>query len=171
MTDPRFNLQFLKDAKWGHDLVKRYRDLFTQMIEKHYLEEAEPESEQEYGTDEHDSYRMDRLYRVPKKQHGATEISRYLELSRINHTDNIMSWWQDNRQPHRFPRIYRAFRDYHAVQSSSTASERAFSSGGLVITPQRASMTAETLTAIMGVKGKCQFERMTRELELSGIAK
>jgi len=108
---------------------------------------------------------MDDAYGEPKKKKRKveTEISKYLGLERLKLEANVFESWAGNRQF--YPRVYQAWRDFTAIQGSSTASERAFSKGGQVVTPTRASMSAETLQAIMGVKGMYQFEKAANEAE------
>ena len=51
-----------------------------------------------------------------------------------------------------YPTLARIAKDYLAIQGSSTASERAFSSGGITATPRRNSLHPETFGALQILK-------------------
>jgi len=79
------------------------------------------------------------------------ELSVYLNSDRVRGLEvDILKWWFDQR--HRFPVLYRMHCDYAAIQASSAASERAFSSAGKVISKDRCSLGRDTVSILMEAK-------------------
>lgn len=127
--------------------------IFNLAIKPAYSIYSEPKSEfKGYGSD----WLLSSLKEAPDVSNSAThnprkELLDYLK-SKLASTKNPVEWWgvrtsmlshlfllsdilQKNAKD--FPTLARIARDYLAIQGSSVASERAFSSGGLTDTLQR----------------------------------
>lgn len=57
------------------------------------------------------------------------------EQVELTEFDNVMKWWEGNKGA--YPRLARLARKYLAIQATSIASERIFSTGGRVFAPRR----------------------------------
>jgi hypothetical protein len=66
-----------------------------------------------------------------------------------NQIDPLL-WWQSQQQG--FPILSQMARDYLCIQATSVASEQAFSVAGLVISPLRNRLEAETARATLCLK-------------------
>jgi len=78
------------------------------------------------------------------------EVDRYLLEPRVIDATNIfdiLKWWKENSE--RFPRLSVMAKWFLTIQASSVASESCFSTSGRIITPDRASLSPETLSVLM----------------------
>ena len=77
------------------------------------------------------------------------ELDRYLAMPLENQIDPLL-WWQSQQQG--FSILSQMARDYLCIQATSVASEQAFSVAGLVISPLRNRLEAETARATLCLK-------------------
>lgn len=78
------------------------------------------------------------------------ELDDYLAAPLEDVTD-LVAWWGQNSA--RYPTLARMAKDYLAVQGSSVASERAFSTAALTTTARRNCLLPETVEALQILKG------------------
>ncbi|GFR23521.1 zinc finger BED domain-containing protein 1 [Trichonephila clavata] len=71
-------------------------------------------------------------------QEAEKELNEYLSMPRVSFEHDPLDWWKVHYES--FPSLKVLARKYLCIQGSSVASERVFSSGGSVITRQRASL-------------------------------
>ncbi|GFQ88990.1 zinc finger BED domain-containing protein 1 [Trichonephila clavata] len=71
-------------------------------------------------------------------QEAEKELNEYLSVPRVSFEHDPLDWWKVHYES--FPSLKVLARKYLCIQGSSVASERVFSSGGRVITRQRASL-------------------------------
>ncbi|PSR75311.1 hypothetical protein PHLCEN_2v9174 [Hermanssonia centrifuga] len=91
-----------------------------------------------------------------------SEFDRYLEtIEQVPEGMDIIKWWGFNA--HRYPVWAQLARDYLAIMASSVSSERAFSQGGLTISPRRNRLKADIVEAIQFVKCSKQQDLIFRE--------
>ncbi|GKC60998.1 zinc finger BED domain-containing protein RICESLEEPER 2 [Tanacetum coccineum] len=78
-----------------------------------------------------------------------TELTRYLNESRIKFTSDfdILEWWKLNAL--RFPIVARMAKDILAIQITIVASESAFSTGGRVLDPYRTNLSYAVVEALI----------------------
>jgi len=77
-------------------------------------------------------------------------LQKYLQLPLANAKTDTLQYWK--AQVKEFPLLSKMAMDILPVQAASTAVERDFSQGGHVVTPERAALKAETITATMCLK-------------------
>lgn len=70
-----------------------------------------------------------------------TQLQLYLAEPAVTHTSNPFSWWAANGS--RFPQLARVARKFLAIPASSVASERVFSTAGLVVNTRRSALKPE----------------------------
>lgn len=75
------------------------------------------------------------------------EMQSYLMIPEIDSDTDPLSWWKT--QEVNFPRIGKLARKYLCIPASSSPSERAFSTGGNVVTCQRASLKPEAVDRLV----------------------
>ncbi|CAM4277049.1 unnamed protein product [Leuciscus chuanchicus] len=75
------------------------------------------------------------------------EMQSYLMIPEIDSDTDPLSWWK--AQEVNFPRIGKLARKYLCIPASSSPSERAFSTGGNVVTCQRASLKPEAVDRLV----------------------
>ena len=63
------------------------------------------------------------------------EFTCYVQCPDAGKDENILTWWYKNKNT--FPTLSKFARKYLAIPASSTKSERAFSTGGNVVTAKR----------------------------------
>ncbi|KAL2092747.1 hypothetical protein ACEWY4_012545 [Coilia grayii] len=75
------------------------------------------------------------------------EIKSYLMLPAVDSDVNPLEWWKT--QEIRFPRLTKLAKKYLCVPSSSSPSERAFSTGGNIVTCHRASLKPDNVDRLV----------------------
>ena len=79
---------------------------------------------------------------VDEEQAASNEVKQYFDSPRHKGGDAMM-FWKTNR--YTYPILSAMARDFLAIQASSVPSERAFSSGGNLVSKRRCSMTGKTI--------------------------
>lgn len=65
---------------------------------------------------------------------------------------NPLKWWKDNE--HQYPNLSKLSKHYLAVQATSVANERVFSTAGDIVSAQRASLSPDKDNNISLLKKK-----------------
>ena len=101
------------------------------------------------GRDPLSKFDMFVTHRTSKTIHVKSELDHYLEESVLPRTPyfDVLSWWKTNGL--KYPAFHLMARDILAIPVSMVASESAFSTIGMVITPYRSRLTHDTLEALM----------------------
>jgi hypothetical protein len=79
-----------------------------------------------------------------------TELDRYYALGQAQGNVKAPDWWKLNQA--NFPVLSKMARDYLAVQGSSVPSEEVFSGGVDLVTPDRNSLSEDTISMSMSLK-------------------
>lgn len=163
MLDPNNGMQYVKKKKWGQEYVKQYTKLLIDVVSSYTYEQPSHEADSDEEESLQEMYRMiranDNGARPVEQQVESVdaEVKRYLNHPKLLNEVNELKWWYTQRS--NYPRVYLAARDYLAIPGTSTASERQFSSAGLVVTKQRSSMSPRTLEVVMGLKAWFKYEK------------
>ena len=75
------------------------------------------------------------------------EVRTYLSESAIRRSEDPLNWWKLN-QP-RFPRLSVLAKKYLCIPATSTASERAFSTAGIIVDKKRCSLSPEMVNIMV----------------------
>ena len=147
VLDPRLKLEFYKDGSDnGGENPTDIREYVKLFYTSNYS--LVPEAQCQPAP------KKSKLNIFPKKSSGTvmTELDTYLEEPVIEDGPNfnVLDYWRVHSI--RFPNLSRMARDYLAIPSTSTPSERAFSAGRQLITDFRCSLKVETITACMMLK-------------------
>lgn len=86
------------------------------------------------------------------------ELERYLRDDLAHADVDILEWWRLNKNT--YPTLARAARDVLAGQSSSAASERAFSKAGQLVVQSRSRLGSEVISAHMYCESWFGFGKM-----------
>jgi hAT family C-terminal dimerisation region len=78
------------------------------------------------------------------------EFNRYMDMPRAAKTEDPLTWWMQTSKA--LPILARLARDNFAIPVSSAPAERAFSTGGRVVTPFRSTMTSEHISKLIFVQ-------------------
>lgn len=78
------------------------------------------------------------------------EIQLYKMAKVISVDSNPLKWWKDNE--HQYPHLSKLAKRYLAVQATSVASERVFSTAGDIVTAQRAALSPENVDILIFLK-------------------
>ena len=78
---------------------------------------------------------------------NTTEVETYLSSRPENLGMTILKWWYANSESS--PILSMTARDYLSVPATSASSERIFSGGVDLVTPNRCSLNSESITACM----------------------
>ncbi len=70
---------------------------------------------------------------------------------------DLLLWWRDNQN--HYPILATMARDYLAIPASSTESERAFSSSGLILRDHRNRLSTDTMQALVCLKSWIRLDR------------
>lgn len=68
----------------------------------------------------------------------------------ISVDSNPLKWWKDNEN--QYPNLSKLAKRYLAVQATSVASERVFSTAGDIVTSQRAALSTENVDILIFLK-------------------
>jgi len=77
-------------------------------------------------------------------------VTAYAKEKQIPEKNDTFTWWLARKD--KYGRLYEVAMDYLAIQGSSTAAERDFSSAGRIVTKKRAALKSETVEAIFVMK-------------------
>ena len=94
--------------------------------------------------------RLNRQRREAKLKEISNEVDKYFNdayESTRNDDFNLLDWWRVNSG--QYPTLAKVARDVFAIPSSTVASENAFSLGGRVVDPFRASLTPRMVEALV----------------------
>lgn len=75
------------------------------------------------------------------------EIKSYLLIPEVDSDVNPLAWWKT--QEMNFPRLAKLAKKYLCVPASSSPSERAFSTGGNIVTCHRASLKPDNVDRLV----------------------
>lgn len=78
------------------------------------------------------------------------EMEQYKMAKAISVDANPLKWWKDNE--HLYPNLSKLSKQYLAVQATSVASERVFSTAGDIVTAQRAVLSTENVDMLIFLK-------------------
>ncbi|XP_077384385.1 E3 SUMO-protein ligase ZBED1-like [Festucalex cinctus] len=78
------------------------------------------------------------------------EIELYKMAKVISVDANPLKWWKDHE--HQYPNLSKLSKHYLAVQATSVASERVFSTAGDIVTAQRAALSPENVDILIFLK-------------------
>lgn len=78
------------------------------------------------------------------------EIQLYKMVKVISVDSNPLKWWKGNE--HQYPNVSKLAKCYLAVQATSVASERVFSTAGDIVTAQRAALFPENVDILIFLK-------------------
>jgi hypothetical protein len=76
-----------------------------------------------------------------------SELEAYLRSDEVDAEDDPMEWWRMNAK--KYPGVASLAKKYLCIPATSSASERVFSTGGNVITPQRASLNPDKVNQLV----------------------
>lgn len=81
-----------------------------------------------------------------------SELSAYLKTPRLEFHDDfdMIIWWSNMKN--NYPILWRIAFDYSLIIPTSVASERSFSIGGMMVSPERNRLHPETIREIMCLK-------------------
>mgnify|MGYP000948364819 CR=1 FL=1 len=149
LLDARIKLSFYEDEKNPDQSLqnvaeaKRQLENVFQIYQPRWGHAAQPEA-----ADTSDYGPMAKRKRVSAANN---EIKLYLDaLPFASLKSNPLEWWRSNRET--LPILSRMARDYLGIQSSSVASERAFSGARQTCTDNRASLGTGTVRATQCLK-------------------
>jgi hypothetical protein len=83
-------------------------------------------------------------------QRMAAEVKLYKQEQRLKAEDNPLQWWREHARD--YPLLAAVARKWLSVPASSAASERVFSSAGLVVTKKRNRLKADKVATIVFLK-------------------
>ncbi|XP_022519279.2 E3 SUMO-protein ligase ZBED1 [Astyanax mexicanus] len=78
------------------------------------------------------------------------EIELYRMAKVISVDANPLKWWKNNE--HQYPNLSKLSKHYLAVQATSVASERVFSTAGAIVTAQRAALSPDNVDILIFLK-------------------
>jgi hypothetical protein len=118
------------------------------------LETAFKVYEEKWGSSAKSQERKDTYGPLGKRRKIAATINEtkmFFDMLPLAHGDtNPLEWWKSNQTT--FPILARMARDYLAIQSSSVASERAFSSAKQTCTDNRSRLSDQSMQATQCLK-------------------
>lgn len=71
----------------------------------------------------------------------ALELQSFLQAATLDAEEDPLEWWREFRKL--YPRLSHLARKYLCIPATSSSSERVFSTGGNIVTCQRASLKSE----------------------------
>lgn len=92
------------------------------------------------------------------------EINQYRAMPLVTKNVDVLNFWKENAKT--FPLLVKVVRKYFCIQSTSTSSERTFSTGGAVVTAKRNKLDPVNVNMLVYLKenlGKVQLERLIVE--------
>ncbi|CAK9300011.1 unnamed protein product [Gordionus sp. m RMFG-2023] len=152
LLDPRIKNTLITNLK--DDVADKYLDIFKINFAKYT---SEPDV---YNFDNNNNISNSKTISILqglKKGKGASngtndnnQLTTYLNEPLAPEITNILDWWRGNAD--RFPHLAMMARDYLCQQTTSVASERAFSLAGNIITKLRNRMAPSTLKQCMSIR-------------------
>jgi len=85
---------------------------------------------------------LDILFPDNERCSEQNELDKYVKENAINKNACPLAWWKENSS--RYPNISKLAKKYLCIPSTSTPSERAFSTAGNIITAKRNCLSGET---------------------------
>lgn len=147
LCDPRFRLFFTDSAyEIKTTAIEKMTDIYTSLDESSTSQPGTSGSQMceksvKKGLAKllefEDTSTIDLDSTLPEKK-AETELNNYLAMPRVGLDINQLTWWKLHGNS--FPVLKILARKYLAIQGSSVPSERVFSTGGSVITRQRAAL-------------------------------
>ncbi|GFW27833.1 dimer_Tnp_hAT domain-containing protein [Trichonephila clavipes] len=141
LCDPRFRLKFIESPEEVKKLaVEKMRNIYTTQ------KASNPDNFEniETRTKEQNKKGLAKFFYVfgsnsnSENTRNPSQEDEYLSMSRVSFEHDPLDWWKVHYES--FPSLKVLARKYLCIQGSRVASERVFSSGGSVITRQRASL-------------------------------
>jgi hypothetical protein len=149
MLDPTKKGTYLKKMGWETEWIETAEENFALAYDQ-YAAAAKGNTgttviPQKRNIDEHDEFEMwEHSFNVEAEEDvPENEIESYLSSSNARHGTDISSYWKGNQN--KYPILAEMARDFLSIQASSVSAERAFSSGGNLVTSKRCSMTGATI--------------------------
>ena len=157
ILDPRQKLEAFDATSWGKDLKDSSHKKFLEILKKEYCisntTESSIESQQSTTNDvEENEFAVDfQLIYLKQNQQDVTsweaEVDKYFNSPRCHVNTNILKLWKDNEVS--YPCLSKMARDILSIMATSVPVERLFSSAALIMTDNRASLSDESLKALI----------------------
>lgn len=77
----------------------------------------------------------------------AAELNAYIYMPCVDHEEDPLKWWNSHRI--NFPRLCKLAQKYLCIQATSSASERAFSTSGNVVTDHRSCLKPDKVDMLV----------------------
>lgn len=143
---PALKLNYFKEHNYHNSTVREIKQQISEYFSKNY-EQPLSSTLKSYEEDNTDDELHQHIFKRSKTDKISSELQKYLLLPLANKKTDPLEYWK--AQVHEFPLLSKMAMDVLPVQAASTAVERDFSQGGRVVTPERASLNSETITATM----------------------
>ena len=143
LCDPRFRVRFLESPDTIKEItIKKMAKIYSSNVATTLTSIAPVEKKEKKGLakflefdDEEEDTESDVSIEEKKAE---KELTEYLAMPKIDCNACPLLWWKAHRAS--FPLLETIARKYLAIPGTSVPSERVFSSGGCIITKQRASL-------------------------------
>lgn len=80
------------------------------------------------------------------EQRVTMEINLYLSLQPLNANDDLLEWWNFNKN--QFPLLANVAKKFLCIPATSVPSERAFSTSGYILSPLRSRLTVDRVNML-----------------------
>jgi hypothetical protein len=175
VLNPGYNLAFFKniwenEPTWIQNVIDAMEQAFDRYANARVV--SVPGVNTPAPTDTVPSFRsIGRRTSAPIDADGdpREELTRYYAMAQVDPSVGSLGWWRIHTVE--FPILSAMARDYLAIQGSSVPSEELFSGGVDLVTPDRNSLTHETISMSMSLKawiGNEQIERTRLSMNAEG---
>lgn len=149
VLQPALKLNYFKENNYHHSTIREIKQNISEYFSQNY--EGPLSSVLQYDEEEEpDDELYQHMFKRSKTEKMSSELQKYLQLPLANKKTETLHYWKAH--VNEFPLLSKMAMDILPVQAASTAVERDFSQGGHVVTPERASLKSETITATMCLK-------------------
>lgn len=164
---PLFNLNKYRDTI--HKMINRHQSTHQQRSFPHRNNENEETSMSEGEFEEMSACDRENLERIrqikQRRANGeqsdsnkpplALEISRYEDMESAGINEDALEWWK--KKKNELPLLSEMARNYFAIQVTSSASERVFSTGGRIVNKLRSGLSYETTTKLVYIEQNYKY--------------
>lgn len=152
---PALKMTYFKEHDYSRVTVRTIQtEVMNYFIKNYETPAAAPSRKRKYddncnNADDDDDFKK-HMFKRSKVAKESTEFIKYINWP-LSHEDvDTKDFWKSNQKD--FPCLSLMARDFHPIQSGSVCVERDFSKGVHVVTPTRASLQENTISAVMCVK-------------------
>jgi len=163
ILNPDRKMEYLQSLGWSDKSKADARRVFCEVFETYKLKhQSNVNVDVEVAVDPFDSWK-------PTTTNQSNEVDMYLLSGPVYFNSNMTSllWWKANEP--QYPILASMVRDFFGIQATSAPSERIFSGGVDLVTPNRSSLEPMSITSTMCLKNWLKSDMCEYSYERRGV--